>query len=132
MPRPHVKSVLKFIVYEPPPSPCQPSPCGTNAYCKERNGAGSCACLPEYRGDPYNECRPECVLNSDCPSNRACINQKCRDPCPGTCGSNSECNVVNHSPLCSCWPKYIGNPLTACYRQPSKTKLMALSSKYFY
>nr|1OIG_A Chain A, Dumpy, isoform Y len=24
--------------------------------------------------------RPECVLNSDCPSNQACVNQKCRDP----------------------------------------------------
>lgn len=53
-------------------------------------------------------------MNSDCSSNRACINQKCVDPCPGTCGINAECSVVNHSPLCSCHPGYVGNPISGC------------------
>nr|CAD7425818.1 unnamed protein product [Timema monikensis] len=106
---------------EAPRNPCNPSPCGANAVCKERNGAGSCSCLPEYQGDPYTGCRPECVLNTDCDKARACVNNKCRDPCPGTCGLNAECRVVNHAPSCSCLPGYIGNPLNACHLPPVAT-----------
>lgn len=71
------------------PSPCANSPCGANAICKERNGVGSCACSPEYFGDPYTGCRPECVQNSECDQTRACINNKCVDPCPGVCPTNA-------------------------------------------
>ncbi|KAG8232833.1 hypothetical protein J437_LFUL013159, partial [Ladona fulva] len=99
---------------EGPLDPCNPSPCGSNAVCREKNGAGSCTCLPDYTGDPYAGCRPECVINTDCPRNRACLNQKCRDPCPGTCGLNAECRVVNHAPSCTCLPGYVGEPLSAC------------------
>ena len=107
---------VRFAVVptEGPRDPCNPSPCGANAVCKERNGAGSCACLPEYFGDPYTGCRPECVINTDCDRSKACVNNKCRDPCPGTCGLNAECQVVNHAPSCSCLPGYTGNPLAAC------------------
>lgn len=77
----------------PPPSddinPCVPSPCGANAECKARNGVGSCTCLLEYYGDPYTGCRPECVQNSECDRSKACINNKCKDPCPGVCGVNA-------------------------------------------
>ncbi|KAK1117042.1 hypothetical protein K0M31_017089 [Melipona bicolor] len=45
-----------------------------------------CTCLPEYRGDPYYGCRPECVQNPDCPLDRACNRNKCFDPCTGVCG----------------------------------------------
>lgn len=86
--------------------------------CKERNGAGSCSCIPEYFGDPYTGCRPECVTNTDCPRERACSNNKCIDPCPGVCGTNAECHVINHSPSCSCIQGYIGNPLSACHEPP--------------
>lgn len=104
-----------------PRNPCNPSPCGANAICKERNGAGSCACLPEYFGDPYTGCRPECVTNSDCDKSRACLNNKCKDPCPGTCGINAMCQVINHSPSCSCLPGYSGDPLSTCLlEQPGK------------
>lgn len=94
--------------------PCNPSPCGTNAICREQNRAASCQCLPEYVGNPYEGCRPECVLNSDCPSDKACTQNKCRDPCPGTCGQNAECQVINHIPSCSCRNSYTGNPYTYC------------------
>lgn len=40
----------------------------------------------------YEGCRPECVLSSDCPSDKACIRNKCKDPCPGVCGLNAECS----------------------------------------
>ncbi|ENN73328.1 hypothetical protein YQE_10090, partial [Dendroctonus ponderosae] len=86
--------------------------------CKEQRGAGSCSCVADYIGNPYEGCRPECSLNSDCPSNKACINNKCADPCPGTCGVNADCQVINHIPSCNCPLGYTGEPFTACYRAP--------------
>lgn len=107
-------SLLAVVPTEGPRNPCNPSPCGANAICRERNGAGSCICLPEYQGDPYTGCRPECVVNSDCGRTRACVNNKCRDPCPGACGNNAECRVANHAPTCTCLPGYTGDPFTNC------------------
>jgi hypothetical protein len=112
----------------PPPvedviSPCSPSPCGANAQCREQNRAGSCVCLPDYIGNPYEGCRPECVLNSDCPSNKACVNNKCKDPCPGTCGPNANCQVVNHVPSCTCIPGYTGDPFRFCNLIPPQPTL---------
>nr|CAD7617395.1 unnamed protein product [Timema genevievae] len=100
------------------PTPCIPSPCGANAICKEQNGAGSCTCLQDYLGNPYEGCRPECVLNTDCASNRACIRNKCQNPCPGTCGQNADCQVVNHLPSCTCIPEYTGDPFRYCNLLP--------------
>jgi hypothetical protein len=99
----------------PPPEPvvtdpCNPSPCGSNAQCNN----GVCSCLPEYQGDPYRGCRPECVLNTDCPRDRACVRNKCIDPCPGTCGQNAECNIYNHIPICTCIQGYTGNAFVLC------------------
>lgn len=117
---------MSFSVVQPQEvrQPCNPSPCGANAVCKERNGAGSCSCLPEYFGDPYIGCRPECILNTDCDRSKACVNNKCRDPCPGTCGLNTDCRVVNHAPSCSCLSGYTGNPLSACHQIPQTSKLI--------
>lgn len=119
------------IVYDEPSHPCDPSPCGTNAVCKEQNGAGSCTCLPEYFGDPYSGCRPECSVNNDCSRDKACLNNKCRDPCPGVCGFNAECHVVNHSPACSCVTGYVGDPLQGC-RPEIKSKRIMQSSTHMY
>lgn len=93
--------------------PCQPSPCGPNSQCREVNDQVVCSCLLGYLGSPP-ACRPECTINADCPQNEACSNQKCRDPCPGVCGMNARCNVVNHSPICSCLPHYTGDPFIRC------------------
>ena len=102
-------------------NPCNPSPCGPNAQCREVNDIGVCACIPGYFGDPYAGCRPECVVNSECDLSKACMQQKCGDPCPGTCGSGAQCNVVNHNPICTCPPGYTGDPFRQCIRpQPSK------------
>lgn len=117
----HPKSSIRFInfilaqpVIQERPTPCIPSPCGVNAVCKEQNNAGSCSCLPDYLGNPYEGCRPECVFNSDCPSNKACMNNKCIDPCPGVCGTNAECQVVNHLPSCTCRVGFTGDPYRFC------------------
>lgn len=121
---PFTQCILRQQDYpvDQPQHPCSPSPCGSNAVCREQNGAGSCSCLPEYFGNPYEGCRPECVLNSDCASNRACIRNKCQDPCPGTCGQNAECQVVNHLPLCTCFPGYTGDPFRYCSPQAPESK----------
>lgn len=100
-------------VEEPRPvitDPCNPSPCGPNAQCRD----GQCTCLAEFQGDPYVGCRPECVLSQDCSREKACIRQKCVDPCPGTCGQNARCDVINHVPMCSCPPGFTGSPFIEC------------------
>lgn len=98
-------------------NPCVPSPCGPNSQCREVNGQAVCSCLPNYSGSPPG-CRPECVVSSECPQDKACVNQKCVDPCPGVCGQNANCRVNNHSPICTCAPGYTGDPFSRCYTIP--------------
>ena len=103
--------------------PCDSNRCGLYSNFRNVRGACVCNCLPGYVGDPPN-CRPECLVNSECQQNLACINQKCKSPCgPGICGQNAECNVINHNAICSCFPGYRGAPdaFTRCDR-----------SKYMY
>lgn len=99
-------------------NPCNPSPCGSNAICHN----GECTCLPEYHGDPYFACRPECVLNSDCPVNKACLHNKCIDPCVNMCGINAECNIYNHIAVCSCPDGMVGDAFAECKFVKSKFK----------
>lgn len=73
-----------------------------------------CSCISGFIGAPPI-CRPECVISSDCLRREACTNQKCQDPCPGSCGRNTICNVVNHNPICSCRPGMTGDPFVNCY-----------------
>ena len=96
--------------------PCNPTPCGINADCSERNGAASCRCRADYVGNPYIECKPECIVNAECPRHLACVSQKCRDPCPGVCGAYASCTVTSHVPLCQCDPGYTGDAFVACQR----------------
>lgn len=101
--------------------PCVPSPCGPHSMCRTIGSTYTCSCLPIYIGSPPN-CRPECTINSDCPSNLACINQICQDPCSGSCGLNAKCNVINHTPICACYEGYEGDPFQKCrVKPPSKT-----------
>jgi hypothetical protein len=125
--------LLKILapIPEEHPEPCNPSPCGTNAICKERNGVGSCTCLPEYFGDPNLGCKPECVTNNDCPREKACIQNKCKDPCPGVCGNYAFCRVINHNPSCSCLDGYTGDPLNGCHEIPQTRKKICLSTAHF-
>lgn len=96
-----------------PKDPCLPSPCGPNALCRTIGDAPACSCMQNYIGVPPN-CRPECSINSDCPANRACIREKCRDPCPGSCGILARCSVINHTPSCVCPEGYTGDPFVSC------------------
>ena len=67
-----------------------------------------------YLGNPYDGCRPECVLNPECPQYLACIQNKCKDPCRGACGIDAECHVVNHNPICTCPHGMTGDPFIRC------------------
>ena len=82
--------------------------------CQQQNNVGSCTCLQNYVGNPYEGCRPECVINSDCEANKACIQLKCQDPCLGACGINALCQVINHLPICTCTKGYTGDPFRHC------------------
>lgn len=106
--------VFYFSGIETSLNPCVPSPCGPNSICKVNNEQPVCSCTPNYHGAPPN-CRPECVISAECPTNKACENQKCIDPCIGQCGRNAACHVINHSPICSCMERYTGDPFNRCY-----------------
>lgn len=115
-----------FFADEPPiPSvnrnPCAPSPCGPFSMCQAVGDLPSCTCLQNYIGSPPN-CRPECTINSECVSNRACIREKCRDPCPGSCGIGAQCTVINHTPTCTCPEGYTGDPFNNCFPKPPTRK----------
>ena len=97
-------------------NPCSPSPCGPNSVCREVNGQPVCSCVVGFLGTPPT-CRPECIVSSDCPLTQACSNQKCVDPCPGSCGFRATCNVVNHNPICSCPPDLTGDPFIQCVQR---------------
>lgn len=99
-------------------NPCVPSPCGPNSQCRIIGDQAACSCLVNYVGRPPN-CRPECTTHSECANNLACQNEKCINPCPGSCGLNAICTVVNHNPACSCLPGFTGDALIACEAPPS-------------
>lgn len=71
---------------------------------------------PESAWNPA--CYPECLTDSDCAFNKACIGHTCRDPCPGSCGVNANCTVVLHGPICSCPHPMVGNPFEHCLPPP--------------
>lgn len=106
---------------EPINNPCVPSPCGPFSVCRivGNTDLPSCTCMENYIGTPPN-CRPECTIDSECASNRACLRQKCTDPCPGSCGTGAQCLVVNHMAVCTCPKGYIGDPFVNCFLQPPR------------
>lgn len=98
-------------------NPCLPSPCGPYSQCREVHGQAVCSCLQAYIGSPPS-CRPECMISSECPFDKACVNQKCVNPCLNICGPYTVCRVVRHSPICSCQPGYTGDAFSQCYLIP--------------
>lgn len=121
--------LLYLAIPQPPVDPCLPSPCGLNSICRKIGDQSSCSCLPNYIGSPPN-CRPECTINPDCPSNLACIREKCENPCLGSCGFGAQCNVVNHIPICICSEGLTGDPFVSCVPKPFiRKQLLDVSKK---
>lgn len=57
----------------------------------------------------------ECRTNSDCPFDKACLNNECQDPCTQTsCGSKALCKAQYHSGICFCPAGLQGNPIVQC------------------
>ena len=107
--------------------PCKTSPCGEHAICTinpYNNKKVDCQCIDNFIGKPPY-CKPECMRNSDCKLDKACVTNKCSDPCLNNCGLNSECKVVNHRPVCACLQTYTGDPFVSCNALP-------LPGKYEY
>lgn len=103
--------------------PCLPSPCGPHSQCRAIGTQAACSCLPNHIGQPPN-CRPECTRAQDCSSNKACINERCTDPClESPCGINSYCTVVSHNAVCTCLEGYEGNPSVQCNLRPLTCKI---------
>jgi hypothetical protein len=109
-----------------PQNPCVPSPCGPNSICLPKDSIPTCSCLPNYIGRPPC-CRPECTINAECFGNLACVNERCIDPCPGSCGINAFCKVISHNPVCKCNDGYTGDPFIACRPTPISRKDYYLS-----
>lgn len=98
-----------------PENPCIPSPCGPYSTCDIVERRPVCQCQPNYYGRPPG-CRPECVMNSECSLSKACVHQRCLDPCPGSCGYNANCKATNHIPICYCIPGFTGDPFSGCQK----------------
>lgn len=81
-----------------------------------------CICPEGYVSSGSGTCKPtkpvieigECIVDSDCPNEKACLNGICRDPC--NCGINAECRIKDHKPVCSCKQGYDGNPQLECVK----------------
>lgn len=59
----------------------------------------------------------ECKINSDCPYDKACINEKCLNPCSYgnvQCGTGAQCLIRNHQAECQCPAGTQGNPFISC------------------
>lgn len=88
-----------------------------NTICRKSGNNAVCECIPGYFGNPTGSgCQPECTISSDCTRDKACVNYKCVDPCPGICGYEAICHTVNHSPICSCPSNMVGDPFAECKR----------------
>lgn len=101
------------------------SSCGRQANCYGSNHRAVCECAPGFMGNPKISCvLLGCRSDSDCPSNKACVNNKCDDPCVGAepCGPASECKVFNHKVNCVCPPDYVMDPIAGCKKEVKKCK----------
>ena len=95
---------------------CASMICGLFSECRIVNGEAKCFCQSNYIGTPPN-CKQECITNIDCPAEKACIQQRCRNACRNKCGRNARCRVdsgVLRTPICTCRNGFEGNPNIDC------------------
>jgi hypothetical protein len=98
-------------------NPCIPSPCSPNFHCRFENNHLVCSCLQNYVGRAPN-CRPECTINAECPSNLTCQGEGCKDPCRGTYGPHMTCVAVKNALMCLCLIGYTDDPFAGCSNIP--------------
>ncbi|KAK0077551.1 hypothetical protein PV326_009982, partial [Microctonus aethiopoides] len=108
--------------------PC-PGKCGTNALCNVNNHNLNCSCARCYEGDPQKICTQfpetnECKNNTQCLKTQYCLTEVCRNPCPGSCGIDASCHVINHTLSCICPDCYEGDAYEQC--TPLQTYQMSI------
>lgn len=101
---------------------CDSGVCANTAICTGRRHQPECTCPAGNTGDPYVQCsliplpipvEPECRNDADCPSQLACINAHCQNPCsqPDVCSLDQQCRILDTLPLrtiiCQCLPDTI-------------------------
>ena len=75
-----------------------------------------------------------CQRDEECPTNRACIENQCVDPCyvpNNPCGDRAVCEPMQHRAVCHCPPEWAGNPHIQCY-QCRFTSLLQNHSSLIY
>lgn len=108
-------------------APCDPDPCigVENTMCVDKNGVGTCVCLPNfYRASKYDVgCKSQCARHTNCPQNHLCIQNECRDPCKAICPENADCHITtNRIAVCTCKSGFTGDAYQNCTKvqQPRK------------
>lgn len=86
---------------------------------------------------------PECTIDSDCPSQHACVNQRCQNPCTLSvlCSPDQECHVQDTVPyktiMCQCRPDTVATidgrckPIGIIFI-PLSNFILNLSNSQFY
>lgn len=101
-------------------------PCGVNALCEVKDTRPLvtvvCRCPTGFAGNASTHCLPlvppECKVDADCPTTKACIRGSCQNWCilqPG-CGHNAHCTMTSHRVSCLCPEGYTGDPSVGCFR----------------
>lgn len=115
--------------------------CGINSVCRMIKHTPVCGCPVDHTGDPGVRCDPiekqeeksGCQKHTECAPTQVCADSKCLDPCKDVaqfgvgrdpvvgggnaspiCGTNANCMVIHHTPLCGCVEGYYGNPYVGC------------------
>ncbi|KAF5291111.1 hypothetical protein FQA39_LY14353 [Lamprigera yunnana] len=107
-------------------SPCK-SPsfkCKGNKKCEVHHHRATCVCKNGFVVNEYGEIScasdsTECLHDTQCASNLACIEGRCQNPCTSfkkaPCPPEKSCDVLNHRPICICM-KDCSPSLSICLR----------------
>ena len=108
--------------------PCASDPCGKDQLCSIIDSSPLrtiiCQCPSDSFLDQNSRCIQAvvtdqslvagCTTDDMCPSNQACRNGLCENPCD--CGPNADCRIVQHRPVCTCREGFTGDPSAICYQ----------------
>lgn len=85
---------------------CDSDSCAPTARCIGQKHQPVCNCQSGTSGNPYVECssyreQPQCTADAECPSQLACINQRCENPCAqsNVCSPQQTCSILDTLPL---------------------------------
>ena len=100
-------------------NPCQPGSCPEGKKCQVLEHKPLCMCEKECESSIS-----VCLKDRGCPSNQACINYQCVNPCEGkSCPGNTPCIVEDHIPVCKfCPPGFTVDKNYGCIKGQLNTK----------